>query len=155
MERMLGRSLHRRTGGSPPGSPEQRAYLREYAEELYWNELEWESLTGEEVLDRGHFTELAFPGFLAFVRGLLLEEVMPDSKAPAEPRPEVVEDTLTFLAGRVVELEEELAQGPPAEPEKSRLALTLTNRLINVVMTHLYEVSAEELEELERELEAG
>ena len=51
-------------------------FLREEAEDLYWNELEWEHITDEEALEEGPLTTLTFPGFLAYVRGLLLREVM-------------------------------------------------------------------------------
>ena len=81
-----------------------REYLKGEALDLYWNELEWEHLTDEEALEEGPLTPLTFPGVLAFVRGLLLHEVMPDSLAPANPRPQVVEDILDFLAGLFVEV---------------------------------------------------
>ncbi|NIP78683.1 MAG: hypothetical protein GWM90_05545, partial [Gemmatimonadetes bacterium] len=61
-------------------------------------------MTGEEGLADSGLVELTFPGFLAFVEGLLLREVMPDSLAPARPRPEVVEDILAFLAARTMQL---------------------------------------------------
>ena len=64
---------------------EDRNHLLETAEDLYWNDLEWEKLTGEERLDEEFLTEMAFPGFLAFVRGLLLSVTMPDSLAPPVP----------------------------------------------------------------------
>src|SRR5690606_38435314 len=86
-------------------SEEKRSFLREEAEELYWNELEWEKLTSEEMRTGGsELVELAFPGFLAFINGLLLKEVMTDSLAPAAPRPEVVDDVLLFLTRRYLEL---------------------------------------------------
>src|SRR5688500_20139373 len=59
---------------------ERRTFLREEAEELYWNELEWEKLTAEEMSKGGSaLVEFAFPGFLAFIGGLLLKEVNSDS----------------------------------------------------------------------------
>src|SRR5262245_60167578 len=70
-----------------------RGFLREDAEELYWNELEWEKLTAEEMSKGGSaLVEYTFPGFLAFIDGLLLKQVNSDSPVPANPRPEVVED---------------------------------------------------------------
>jgi hypothetical protein len=102
----------------PPASgdleAEHRSFLREEAEELYWNELSWEQVTEEEGLADSGLVELTFPGFLAFVEGLLLREVMPDSLAPASPRPEVVEDILLFLAARV-----HPARGPSRRMEAS------------------------------------
>ncbi len=83
IEQVLGHPLSPpRTPPLPPLQEQERNHLRGAAEDLYWNELEWEKLTGEEQVDEEFLTEMAFPGFLAFVRGLLLSEVMPDSLAP-------------------------------------------------------------------------
>ncbi|MEX1182347.1 MAG: hypothetical protein WEF86_03875 [Gemmatimonadota bacterium] len=113
-------------------SEDRRSFLREEAEELYWNELEWEKLTSEEMRAGGsELVELAFPGFLAFINGLLLKEVNTDSLAPASPRPEVVEDVLLFLARRYLEL---LAE-TDAEP---RLEREMTERLIDLVLYRLH-----------------
>ena len=99
LERILGRRLEVPEGGSHQAlSDEAREYLREEAEALYWDDLKWERVTSEEDLDLVAVAQLSFPGFLAFIRGLLLNEVMPDSMAPASPSPQVVEDLLTFLA---------------------------------------------------------
>ncbi|MEX2611404.1 MAG: hypothetical protein WEA24_15885 [Gemmatimonadota bacterium] len=113
-------------------SPERRAYLLEEAEELYWNELEWEKLTEEEMSEGGsELVELTFPGFLAFVDGLLLKEVASDSPAPATPRPEVVEDILLFLARRYLEL--------LPETDKARnLEREMTGRLVDLVLYRLH-----------------
>ena len=92
----------------PPLAEEERRHLMEAAQDLYWNELEWEKLTGEEKLDEEFLTELAFPGFLAFIRGLLLTVAMPDSPVAPRPSPEVVRDILAFLTARIVDLEERL-----------------------------------------------
>jgi hypothetical protein len=111
---------------------ERRAYLLEEAEELYWNELEWEKLTAEEMRTGGsELVELAFPGFLAFIDGLLLREVASDSLAPASPRPEVVEDVLLFLARRYLEL-------LPESGEAKRLEREMTERLIDLVLYRLH-----------------
>jgi hypothetical protein len=117
----------------PSGIPQdKRDFLREEAEELYWNELEWEKLTSEEMRAGGsELVELAFPGFLAFINGLLLKEVNRDSLAPAAPRPEVVEDVLLFLARRYLEL---LAATDPAE----RLEREMTERLVDLVLYRLH-----------------
>jgi hypothetical protein len=107
-------------------------FLREEAEELYWNELEWEKLTSEEMRRGGsELVELAFPGFLAFIDGLLLKEVNRDSLAPASPRPEVVEDVLLFLSRRHLEL---LVETEPA----LRLEREMTERLIDLVLYRLH-----------------
>jgi hypothetical protein len=113
-------------------SEERRRFLREEAEELYWNELEWEKLTSEEMRRGGsELVELAFPGFLAFINGLLLKEVNRDSLAPASPRPEVVEDILLFLARHYLEL---LPATEPAE----KLEREMTERLIDLVLYRLH-----------------
>ncbi|HSJ26299.1 MAG TPA: hypothetical protein VK929_16590 [Longimicrobiales bacterium] len=113
-------------------SDERRSYLREEAEELYWNELEWEKLTSEEMRAGGsELVELAFPGFLAFVDGLLLKEVARDSLAPATPRPEVVEDVLLFLARRYLEL-------LPGTEAQQRLEREMVERLIDLVLYRLH-----------------
>jgi len=113
-------------------SEERRKFLREEAEDLYWNELEWEKLTSEEMRTGGsELVELAFPGFLAFINGLLLKEVRGDSLAPASPRPEVVEDVLLFLSRRYLEL-------LPETDADLRLEREMTERLIDLVLYRLH-----------------
>jgi len=151
LERLLGRALEApHTGPRPPLEEKVRAFLKEEAEELYWNDLEWENITDEEQMEGEPLTEMAFPGFLAFIRGLLLTEVMPDAKAPASPRPEVVEDMLGFLASRVLELEEALAAPDPEGEERMRLELTMTSRLIDLVLYRYHELSPEDVEVVEK-----
>lgn len=115
---------------------ERRKFLTEEAEELYWNELEWENLTSEEMQGGSELVELAFPGFLTFVDGLLLKEVNPDSQAPARPRPEVVEDILLFLARRHLELL------PESEPQ-AVLEREMTTRLIDLVLYRLHNIAVD------------
>jgi hypothetical protein len=123
---------------------ESRRFLLEEAQELYWNELSWEQLTEEEGLSGSGLVEFTFPGFLAFTEGLLLREVMPDSPAPATPRPEVVEDLLHFLATRWVELEDEAS-------ESSRMEAEVTARLIDLVLYRQHGIDVEEVEPQEGE----
>lgn len=149
MARALGRSLTLPTGHASPLDADARAHLEEEAEDLYWNELEWENVTAEEATEGGPLVQLTFPGLLAFIRGLLLKEAMSDALAPAEPRPEVAEDVVRFLARRVVELEEALAGGEVDEPERLRAELTLTDRLIDHVLYLLHELDEEDVERLE------
>jgi hypothetical protein len=149
IERALGRAVQPSVlGVRPPITEAEQTHLREEAHELYWNELEWEHITEEERLDEGSLTELIFPGFLAFIRGLLLREAMPDSQAPANPRPEIVEDILEFLCGRVVELEESL---PADDEEMARREgeLRVTSRLIDLVLFRFYDLSLQEMESVE------
>jgi hypothetical protein len=150
LERLLDRRLEAPVAeGEGPLSEEARRYLLGEAQNLYWNDLEWEHITDEEALDEGPITQLAFPGFLAFVRGLLLHEVMPDSMAPASPRPGVVKDILGFLAGRVVELEDGLAGSEGDEADKMRSELEMTSQLIDLVLYEFHGVGREELERIE------
>lgn len=150
LERLLGRRLDPPVREvDDPLSEEARKYLLGEAQNLYWNDLEWEHITDEEALEEGPITQLAFPGFLAFIRGLLLQEVMPDSIAPATPRPRVVEDVLSFLAGRVVELEDGLAGTPENEANKLRIELEMTSQLIDLVLYQFHNVRPEEMERIE------
>ena len=45
-----------------PTAPDSRRHLFEEACELYWNELNWEQLTDEELYAEGELTEMVFPG---------------------------------------------------------------------------------------------
>ena len=147
LERALGKPLVRSEWtGTEPLSEEERGYLRDEALDLYWNELEWENITEEERLDEGAFTEMAFPGFLAYVRGLLLREALPDAGAEATPRPEVVEDVLGFLSARVLELEGLVEEEDDHEEEaRLRAELEMTAQLVDLVLLRLYEVDPSDL----------
>jgi len=155
LERILDRELTAPvTGSSEPITAEGRTYLMGEAEDLYWNELEWEHITDEEALEQGPIPELTFPGFLAFVRGLLLSEVMPDSLSPANPRPQVVDDLLGFLARRVVELEDTLPE-PDADAARLRAELAMTSGLIDRVLYLLYGLEGDDIERVEAEAGAS
>lgn len=118
---------------------EGRKFLVEQGEELYWNELEWEKLTSEEMSGGSELVEHAFPGFLAFMDGLLLKEVNPDSHAPARPRPEVVEDMLLFLARRHLQL-------LPESNAQAVLEREMTMRLIDLVLYRLHGIEVDRIE---------
>ena len=144
--RRLAHLLQRPLAAPPPSgdlSPERRQFLLEEAQELYWNELSWEQVTDEEGLERSGLVEFTFPGFLALVEGLLLREAMPDSLAPAHPRPEVVEDIMTFLAARCVQLDERSDGGG------ARIERAVTERLIDLVLYRQHDIDVEEVERLE------
>ena len=126
-------------------SPRERDHLLSEAKDLYVNEVEWERLTDEESLDDGPVAELAFPGFLAFVRGLLLVNAMEDSLSPADPRPEVVEDVLAYLDGRILEV----AAG--SDPESPSWELAMTRRLVDLVLYRLYDLSPEQVTRVEEQ----
>ena len=128
-----------------PLTPEVRGYLFEEATELYWNDLEWENVTEEERMEGGPIPELTFPGFLAYVRGLLLTRVQPDSLAPASPRPEVVEDLLGFLAGRLLELADEAREDEDSEADRAALEYRMTDGLLDRVLLTYHGIPAEEV----------
>jgi hypothetical protein len=128
-----------RSSGMPP---DRRRFLLEEAQEVYWNELEWERNTSEEMAKGGSaLVELAFPGFLAFIDGLLLREANARSTVPASPRPEVVEDLLLFLATRCLEL-------LPALDGQSRLEREMTERLVDLVLYRLHRIPVDAAERL-------
>ncbi len=123
-------------------SPDRRQFLLEEAQELYWNELEWEKLTSEEMSKGGSaLVELAFPGFLSFIDGLLLREATSRSPVPATPRPEVVEDVLLFLATRCLEL-------LPDGTAHARLEREMTERLVDLVLYRLHRIPVDAADRL-------
>ena len=136
---VLGRYL---TPSLAVAAPEHvRQHLLEEAQDLYWNELEWEHITRDAGDDA---TERAFAGLLSFVRGLLLRE-SPLGSADPDPRPEVVEELLRFLAARLLELDEMISVGEvDGEPEKVRRELDMTDRLLDLVLYHWLELSPQE-----------
>ena len=132
--------------GAPaePLAPEQMEHLVREAEELYWNELTWEELTDEEAVVGGHLTELVFPGLLAFVDGLLVDEVPPGALVPARPHPDAVEGVLAFLGRRFAVLSAELEGG--ADSQRVLWARAMTAQLVDLVLCRLYRISPAELE---------
>ncbi|MEO5511729.1 MAG: hypothetical protein ABIS27_13945 [Longimicrobiales bacterium] len=122
---------------------ERRTFLLEEAEELYWNELEWEKLTEEEMSGGGSaLVEFAFPGFLTFIDGLLLKKANSDSRVPASPRPEVVEDVLLFLARRCLEL-------LPETDAARNLEREMTERLVDLVLYRLHGLAVDGVDRIE------
>ena len=131
----------------------QNEFLLDQARDLYWNELEWEHLTDEERLGDDLLVEQAFPGFLAFVRGLLLKEVMPDALAPATPRPGMVADVLAFLSAEL----EQRRESEPEDGEDLRIAaeIAMTTTLIDLVLGLLYGLTPEEMDRVSAARRAG
>ena len=147
MEHALGRPLavpEPATGAEL--SESEREHLRNAATDLYVNELAWENITDEEQVEGEPLAELAFPGFLAFIRGLLLDQVMPDSLAPANPRPEIAEDVVRFLAERIVALQDELGAAGGEDAEQKARDLALTDRLLDLVLFRLHGVDPADAE---------
>ena len=127
-------------------SESEREHLINAATDLYLNELAWENITEEEQVEGEPLAELAFAGFLALIQGLLLEEVMPDSLAPANPRPEIVEDVVRFLAERVVALQDGLGGSGDGDAEEEARDLAVTDRLIDLVLFRLHGVDPADAE---------
>ncbi|MCZ6824265.1 MAG: hypothetical protein O7E50_01090 [Gemmatimonadetes bacterium] len=147
LERALGRPLAvPEPARGADLSESEREHLRNAATDLYLNELAWENITDEEQVEGEPLAELAFPGFLAFIQGLLLEQVMPDSLAPANPRPEIVEDVVRFLAERVVALQDGLGGSGDGDAEEEARDLAVTDRLIDLVLFRLHGVDPADAE---------
>lgn len=121
-----------------------REHLFEEACELYWNELSWEQLSDEERVEEGEFTEMVFPGLLAFVDALLPRAPNGEPDRDREHR-DVAHDLLLWLAARLVELRN-------AEPEdvrerqRLRRQASMTDDLIDLVALRLYGLDPEEME---------
>ena len=133
--------------GAEPLPPDRLEFMRREGEDLYWNELEWEELTDEEAIPGGHLTEMVFPGFLAYIQGLLVEKVPDDALAPARPHPDVVEEILGFLGERFAEATAGLENG--ADSQKLVWQRHMTARLIDLVLYRLYRLTPAEAERLE------
>ncbi|HEX5724942.1 MAG TPA: hypothetical protein VFX98_05725 [Longimicrobiaceae bacterium] len=134
--------------GAAPLPPERLAHLRREAEDLYWNELGWEELTGEEAVSGGGpLTEMVFPAFLSFVDALLCDHVAPDSPVPARPHPDAVEEVLTFLGERYAAATAELEAG--ADSQKLVWARAMAAHLVDLVLYRLYRITPAEQEQVE------
>jgi hypothetical protein len=130
-----------------PLGPDRLDFIRREAEELYWNELSWEELTQEETIPGGPLTEMVFPGFLAFVEGLLVDRVPADAMAPPRPHPDGVEEILAFLGERYAEACLQIEAG--ADSQKLIWARAMTARLVDLVLRRLYRVTPAERERLD------
>ena len=147
MERAVGRALTKPARSDRPElSASEREHLLDGATDLYVNEMAWENITDEEQVEGEPLAELTFPGFLAYVRGLLLERVMEDSLAPANPRPEVVEDVVGFLAQRVVELQDSAGTTAIEDPARTALELAVTDRLLDLVLFQFHGIDPADAE---------
>ena len=71
---------------------------------------------------------------------------MPDSLAPANPRPEIAEDVAKFLAERVVALQDEMGGGGEENAEQQARDLGLTDRLLDLVLFRLHGVDPADAE---------
>ncbi|HET7274126.1 MAG TPA: hypothetical protein VFI91_03040 [Longimicrobiaceae bacterium] len=144
----LDRPAERAGSSAAPLSADRCEHLRSEAEDLYWNEISWEELMDEEAVGGGHLTELVFPGFLAYVDGLLVERVPDDALAPAQPHPDAVEEILTFLGEQYADLTMKIEAG--ADSERLVWNRAMSSALIDLVLYRLYRVTPSEREEIER-----
>ena len=147
IEEALGQPLVHPDPEPRPLTADQRAHLVGEARNLFLNELEWERITDEEKLDGGPIPELVFPGFLAFIRGLLMREAMADSLAPPDPRPEVVDEVLLFLAEQVLSLE--AAVRDLTDQDTAAEDAITTRRLVDQVLYRFHGLSREDIARVE------
>ena len=129
-----------------PTAPAARRHLFEEACELYWNELNWEQLTNEELVGEGELTEMVFPGLLALVDAWLPRAENGEPDRDREHR-DVAHDFLLWLASRLVELR---IQRPEDGAYRARIAreVQVTDDLIDLVSFRLYCISEGEIERL-------
>ena len=123
-----------------------RRHLFEEACELYWNELNWEQLTNEEVVGEGELTEMVFPGLLALVDAWLPRSDNGEPDRDREYR-DVAHDFLLWLASRLVELRVQRPEDG-AERETIQREIQVTDELIDLVSFRLYCISDGEIEDL-------
>ncbi|MEX0856186.1 MAG: hypothetical protein WD056_01335 [Gemmatimonadota bacterium] len=146
LQEIVGRPLLTPMGISDtPLVPARREHLLDELRELYWNDLEWENVTEEERMEGGSIPELTFPGVLALTRGILLTEVAADSLGEAEPRPEIVEEFLHFLAQQILDLGEKASGEPSDDGDRAALDLRMTEGLLDRVLMEYHRLSPEDV----------
>lgn len=146
--RQVGRELDPGDVVLRPTAPDSRKHLFEEACELYWNEMNWEQITEEELTDGGELTEMVFPGLLTLVDALLPRGANGEPDRAREHR-DVAHDFLRWLAGRLVELRT-TRQEDPEERRQARREAAITDELIDLVIYRLYSITDAEVEELKR-----
>ncbi|MCL7970951.1 MAG: hypothetical protein M8866_02520 [marine benthic group bacterium] len=129
-----------------PTAPAARRHLFEEACELYWNELNWEQLTNEELVGGGELTEMVFPGLLALVDAWLPRAENGEPDRDREHR-DVAHDFLLWLASRLVALR---IERPEDGADRARIGreIQVTDDLIDLVSFRLYCISEGEMEKL-------
>ena len=131
-----------------PTAPDSRQHLFEEACELYWNEMNWEQITDEELTDGGELTEMVFPGLLTLIDALLPRGANGEPDRGREHR-DVAHDFLLWLAARVVELRSR-REDDPEDRKQSRREATITDELVDLVTYRLYSITDEEIARLKR-----
>lgn len=131
-----------------PTAPDSRKHLFEEACELYWNEMNWEQITEEELTDGGELTEMVFPGLLTLVDALLPRSANGEPDRGREHR-DVAHDFLLWLAARLVELRSRKDEDPE-DRVQSRREADITDELVDLVTYRLYSITDEEIARLKR-----
>jgi hypothetical protein len=127
-----------------PLTPERRRHLFEEAVELYWNDLEWENITEEERMEGGPLPELTFPGFLAYVRGLLLTQVRPIPWPRPRPGPRWWRTCWGSWPGACWTWRRRFARGPPSTATGAALEFRMTDGLLDRVLMTYHGIQAED-----------
>lgn len=131
-----------------PTAPDSRQHLFEEACELYWNEMNWEQITEEELTDGGELTEMVFPGLLTLVDALLPRSPNGEPDRSREHR-DVAHDFLLWLAARLVELRSRKDEDPEDRLQTRREA-QITDELVDLVTYRLYSITDDEIARLKR-----
>lgn len=131
-----------------PTAPDSRKHLFEEACELYWNEMNWEQLTDEELTDGGELTEMVFPGLLTLVDALLPRAANGEPDRGREHR-DVAHDFLLWLAARLVELRSRRDEDDE-ERVQTRREAQVTDELVDLVTYRLYSITDEEIARLKK-----
>lgn len=129
-----------------PTAPPARRHLFEEARELYWNELNWEQLTDEELHEDGELTEMVFPGLLTLIDALLPTGPNGEPDRDREHR-DVAHDFVMWLARRILELR---SSKPEDDADRKRLQREerITDDLLDLVVYRLYSLTHAEMEGL-------
>lgn len=131
-----------------PTAPDSRKHLFEEACELYWNEMNWEQITDEELTDGGELTEMVFPGLLTLVDALLPRAANGEPDRGREHR-DVAHDFLLWLAARLVELRSRREEDDE-ERAQTRREAQVTDELVDLVTYRLYLITDEEIARLKK-----
>lgn len=146
LQRLVDRELDPGDVVLRPTAPDSRKHLFEEACELYWNEMNWEQITDEELTDSGELTEMVFPGLLTLVDALLPRAANGEPDRGREHR-DVAHDFLLWLAARLVELRSR-REDDEEERAQTRREAQVTDELVDLVTYRLYSITDEEIARL-------
>lgn len=131
-----------------PTAVESRKHLFEEACELYWNEMNWEQITDEELTEGDELTEMIFPGLLTLMDALLPRGANGEPDRSREHR-DVAHDFLRWLAGRLVDLRTRRDEDQE-DRKQTRREAQITDDLVDLVIYRLYSITDEEISRLKR-----